>query len=117
MAIFQLEIADADVERVFGAICSNYGWPENIPNPEYVVDDVVIDPDNPTVIPAPIIPLDVAGNPILPTIPNPETQGDFTHRIVRQFLSEHVEAHEINVAKRAAAAAVSASVVITDPDA
>ena len=25
MAIFQLEIADADVQRVFDAICSNYG--------------------------------------------------------------------------------------------
>tara|TARA_R110002110_G_scaffold13687_1_gene65475 strand:- start:44 stop:373 length:330 start_codon:yes stop_codon:yes gene_type:complete len=109
MAIFQLEIADADVERVFGAICSNYGWPENIPNPEYVVDET--DPENP------IYPVDEAGDPISATIPNPETQGDFTHRIVRQFLSEHVESYEIDVAKRAAAAAVSASVIITDPDA
>ena len=117
MAIFQLEIADADVERVFGAICSNYGWPENIPNPEYIVDDPIVNPSIPTVVPDPIIPLDVDGNPIPPTLPNPETQGDFTHRMVRQFLSEHVEAYEINEAKRAAAAAVSASVVITDPDA
>lgn len=28
MAIFKLEIADSDVDRVFDAICSNYGWQE-----------------------------------------------------------------------------------------
>ena len=109
MAIFQLEIADSDVERVFSAVCSNYGRPEVTANPEYVVD--YSDPDNP------IFPVDLVGVPIPITIPNAETEGDFTHRIVRQFLSDHVEAYEIDVAKKAAAAAVSASVVITDPDA
>ena len=28
MAIFNLEISDNDVDRVFNAICSNYGWTE-----------------------------------------------------------------------------------------
>jgi hypothetical protein len=115
MAIFQLEIADADVARVFDAICSNYGWPDNVPNPDIFIDDSIIDPDDPAVEPAD--PVDVDGNPIPATIPNPETQGDFTHRIVRQFLSEHVQAYEIEEAKKAAAAAIDSSVVITDPDA
>jgi hypothetical protein len=109
MAIFQLEIADDDVARVFDAICSNYGRPDDVANPDYVVDET--DPENP------IYPVDEAGDPISATIPNPETQGDFTHRIVRQFLSEHVQAHEIEEAKKAAAAAVDSSVAITDPDA
>ena len=34
MAIFQLEIADADVQRVFDAICSNYGRPSSVSNPD-----------------------------------------------------------------------------------
>ena len=50
MAIFKLEIADGDVDRVFDAICTNYGW-------------------------------DAEGE---------ETKGDFTHKIVRRFLSENV---------------------------
>lgn len=114
MAIFQLEIADDDVARVFDAICSNYGWPDNVANPDIIGDDS-IDPDDPATEPAG--PVDVDGNPIPATIPNPETQGDFTHRIVRQFLSEHVQAYEIEEAKRAAMVAIDSSVSITDPDA
>ena len=45
MAIFQLEIADDDVSRVFDAICSNYGYQANIANPDYVLD--TSDPENP----------------------------------------------------------------------
>ena len=107
MAIFQLEIADDDVSRVFDAICSNYGYSEFVANPEYVVD--YSDPDNP------VEPVDAEGNPIPSTIENAETQGDFTHKIVRQFLGEHVRAYEISEAKKAAAAAVDASVAISDP--
>ena len=107
MAIFQLEIADDDVSRVFDAICSNYGYRANIPNPEYIVDES--DPDNP------VEPVDAGGNPIPKTIVNPETQGDFTHKIVRKFLGDHVRAYEIDEAKKAAAAAVNATVSISDP--
>ena len=78
MAIFQLEIADDDVSRVFDAICSNYGYQANIANPDYVID--TSDPENP------VEPVDGDGNPIPATIANPETQGDFTHKIVRKFL-------------------------------
>ena len=107
MAVFQLEIADDDVSRVFDAICSNYGYRADIPNPEYIVDES--DPENP------VEPVDAEGNPIPATITNPESQGDFTHKIVRQFLSDHVRAYEINEAKKAAAAAVNSSVSISDP--
>ena len=94
MAIFQLEIADDDVSRVFDAICSNYGYQETVANPEYVVaDDAVED----------------AADPV------DETQGDFTHKIVRKFLGDHVRAYEIDEAKKAAAAAVNATVSISDP--
>ena len=107
MAIFQLEIADDDVSRVFDAICSNYGYKATIPNPEYLVD--TSDPENP------VEPVDGDGNPIPATIANPETQGDFTHKIVRKFLGDHVRAYEIDEAKKAAAAAVNATVSISDP--
>ena len=29
MAVFKLEIADSDVDRVFDAVCANYGWEES----------------------------------------------------------------------------------------
>ena len=107
MAIFQLEIADDDVSRVFDAICSNYGYQANIANPDYVLD--TSDPENP------VEPVDGDGSPIPATNANPETQGDFTHKIVRKFLADHVRAYEIDEAKKAAAAAVNATVAISDP--
>ena len=97
MAIFELAIADADVQRVFDAVCNNYNRPEKIENPSF---------DN-------NLPEDETTNPKM--IDNPETQGDFVHRIVRQFLSEHVAAYEIQKAKDEAAAEISTSVDISDP--
>ena len=100
MAIFELAIADEDVARVFNAVCSNYNWSDKITNPNY-------DPDQEA---------DEETNPI--DIDNPETQGDFVHKIVRQFLSEHVKAYEARVAKQAALAAINNTPVdISDPQA
>lgn len=110
MAIFQLEISDADVQRVFDAICGNYGWQSDVVNPLYEAAET-FNEDGSTITPV----VDVAGVAIPSTMSNPETQGDFTHRKVREFLAEHVTAYEVNAAKAAAAAAVSTSVVITDP--
>lgn len=76
MAIFQMEISDPDVQRVFDAVCANYGW-------------------------------DSEGD---------ETKGDFTHRIVRQFLSENVAAHETQVAKEAALGSLDTSVTLSNPE-
>jgi len=110
MAIFQLEISDADVQRVFDAICSNYSWPSEVSNPLYEAAQTY-DEDGNVVTPV----VDEDGVELPQTMSNPETQGDFTHRKVREFLAEHVTAYEVNKAKMAAAAALDASVVITDP--
>ena len=97
MAQFSIAIADEDVNRVMDAVASNYGWEENVQNPNF-------DPNQPE---------DPATNP--ETIQNPENKYVFTNRIVRQFLSEHVAAYEINEAKISAAAALNTSIDISDP--
>ena len=132
MAIFQLDIADEDVQRVFDAVCGNYRWVAKVPNPEYIVTyetyvdengDPILDENgetqaefdeegNPVVIP----PVDENGDPIDQEMDNPENQGDFTHRMVRRFLSDHVSAWEREQAKISAANAVDTSVTISDPD-
>jgi hypothetical protein len=76
MAIFQMEISDPDVQRVFDAVCANYGW-----KPE-----------------------------------SDETKGDFTHRIVRQFLSENVNAHEVRTAKELALESLDTVVILSNPE-
>jgi len=94
MAQFAIEIADADVARVLGAVAANYNRPEKVANPAY-------DPN--------------AAEPVDELIDNPETVPQFANRIVRQFLAEHVTAYEIRTAKEAAAAAADTSVDISDP--
>lgn len=96
MAIFELAIADEDVQRVFNAVCNNYNRPDTVDNPDF-------DPNQ------------EEGETNPATIDNPETQGDFVHRMVRNFLSEHVAAHEIRVAKEQAAANTSVEIDISDP--
>ena len=97
MAVFSIEIADADVNRVMDAVASNYNWPETVNNPNF----------------DPIQPVDPNTNPKM--IANPENKFIFTNRMVRQFLADHVVAHEVNQAKAAAAAALNTSVTINDP--
>ena len=96
MAIFELAIADEDVQRVFDAICNNYNRPESVDNPDF--DDAQPDSDE---------------NPA--RIDNPETQGEFVHRMVRKFLADHVAAYEIKLAKQQAVDNTSVDVDITDP--
>ena len=98
MAQFAIEIADADVDRVMDAVAANYNWAENVPNPDFNPAEPVSD-ENPE------------------TIPNPEDKFVFTNRMVRSFLIENVKAHEVKIAKQAAAEAAQASagVTITDP--
>ena len=96
MAIFELAIADEDVQRVFDAICNNYNRPESVDNPDF--DAAQPDSDE---------------NPA--RIDNPETQGEFVHRMVRNFLADHVAAYEIKLAKQQAIDSTSVDVDITDP--
>tara|TARA_B110001454_G_scaffold170965_1_gene161562 strand:- start:56 stop:412 length:357 start_codon:yes stop_codon:yes gene_type:complete len=118
MAQFAIEIADEDVSRVLGAIAANYNRPVTVMNPAYDPNVTIANPNydpseeetpsNPSIIPDP--------NQI-EFIDNPETLPQFANRIVRQFLAEHVAAHEIKAAKEAAAAAANTSVNIFDPQA
>ncbi|MEB3209510.1 MAG: hypothetical protein VKK63_11440 [Synechococcus sp.] len=71
MAIFSVEIADRDVERVIESLCLNYRRPEKIK--------------------------DEQGN----EIDNPESKPMFANRMVREFLSDHVRKHELDLAKQA----------------
>ena len=113
MAIFQLEIADIDVQRVFDAVCGNYGWQSELVNPLYGPAQTFDEEDGTPILPV----VDENGVEIPEMIANPESQGDFTHSKVRAFLSDHVIAYELNQAKVAAAAAVDTSVGISDPEA
>ena len=108
MAIFQLDIADDDVQRVFDAVCGNYKRSAQLVNPDYIVE---LDEDGND-----ILPVDAEGNAIPEMIDNPETQGDFTHRMVRKFLEDHVGAWEREQARIAAAEAVNTNVVLSDPE-
>jgi len=96
MAQFSVEINDADVSRVLDAISANYNRPDTVSNPGF--------------------------NASLPesesnsrTISNPESKSVFANRKVRDFLSEHVDAYEAKVAKKAALDALPTSITILDP--
>jgi hypothetical protein len=93
MAVFSIEIADVDVNRVMDAITANYQWQENVLNPDYDSTD----PES------------------LELLPNPEDKFKFTNRMVRQFLADHVVAYEVAAAKSAAVAATDTSITIDDP--
>ena len=119
MAIFSIEIADADVSRVLGAVASNYNRPAQIPNPDYDALATIPNPDydpslpehpstNPSTIPDPSQ---------VELIDNPETEAQFVNRIVREFLADHVKSFEVNEATKQAAeaAAAAANPSISDP--
>lgn len=81
MAAFTIDIADADVPRVITAMCANYGYQAEIPNPDFDLDQ----------------PIDANLNP--ETIPNPETTNQFANRMTRDFLMQNTVAYEIKVEK------------------
>lgn len=70
MAIFSIEIADQDVERVIDSLCANYSRPSTI--------------------------IDNNGS----TINNPESKAVFANRMVREFLSDHVKKYELDLLKQ-----------------
>ena len=80
MAQFCITIADADVNRVITAVCANYGYDANIPNPDF-------DPSE-----------TIHTNPA--TIPNPETSFQFANRMTRDFLMNHTISYELQVEKQ-----------------
>ena len=109
MAVFSVEIADADVQRVLDALAANYNWPELVGNPDYP-NQIEEDEDG-----IAITPVDADGNEIPMAIDNPETKGMFANRMVRRFLSDHVVSHEVAQAKKQALDALSTDIEINDP--
>tara|TARA_R110000744_G_scaffold311051_1_gene418664 strand:- start:38 stop:322 length:285 start_codon:yes stop_codon:yes gene_type:complete len=80
MAQFTITIADADVNRVITALCKNYGYQSDIPNPDF-------DPSE-TIHTSPA------------TIPNPESSAQFANRMTRDFLMDHTVAYELQLEKQ-----------------
>ena len=82
MAQFCVNIADDDVDRVIGAMCSNYGYQETIDNPNFDMDQDESE-ENPR------------------TIINQESSFQFANRKVREILMENTVACEVRRAKAA----------------
>ena len=110
MATFSLDIAEEDVGRVLNAISANYNRPEQIQNPDYPVDRLLEIDENGELI----LPVDENGDPIPPKLDNPESKAAFTHRMVRNFLSEHVSAYEIKIARDAALDGINTDITLSD---
>ena len=110
MATFSLDIAEEDVGRVLNAISANYNRPEQIQNPDYPVDSLLEIDENGDLF----LPVDENGDPIPPKLDNPESKAAFTHRIVRNFLSEHVSAYEIRLARSEALEGLDTDVTLSD---
>lgn len=87
MAIFSIEIADGDVERVIDSLCANYKRQETIK--------------------------DNQGN----LVTNPESKPIFANRMVREFISDHVKRYEIDLAKKQLEDLLNGPPTINDPQA
>jgi len=79
MAVFSVNIDDADVGRVISAMCANYGYESQIDNPNW----------NPS------LPVDPETNP--QKVANPETQSQFANRMTRDYLMSNTVAYELRV--------------------
>jgi hypothetical protein len=112
MAVFSVEIADADVQRVLDALAANYKWSETVSNPDYPtnIDNALLD-ENGSYEP----PVDENGVEIPVSIDNPESKAGFANRMVRRFLSDHVVSHERATAKKQALDALDTNITIDDP--
>jgi|TARA_R100000479_G_scaffold38979_1_gene17432 hypothetical protein len=79
---FCVDIADSDVDRVITAMCANYNYQTEIPNPDF-------NPD---------LPIDPNTNP--EKIANPETPYQFVNRMGRDFLINNTVAYELKLEKQ-----------------
>lgn len=95
MAEIIIELDPQDEARIFAAVAQNFNRPAKVPNPSF-------DPGRPE---------NPGNNPR--EIDNPESLEDFTNRILREFLQEHVTAFERRDARRQAAEAIDTTVTIT----
>tara|TARA_R100000808_G_C2149327_1_gene157725 strand:- start:2443 stop:2742 length:300 start_codon:yes stop_codon:yes gene_type:complete len=97
MATFCVEIPDEEIGRIVAAICSNYHYQAQIPNPEF----------------DPALEEDAENNS--QTIDNPENPYQFTNRMTRDYLVQNTMAYEIAVAKAEAMQSTAGPPTITDP--
>ena len=81
MAVFSVNISDNDVGRVITAMCENYGYEAEVPNPSFDAS----------------IPVDAVTNP--ESIAKPETQSQFANRKTRDFLMQNTVAYELKVGR------------------
>ena len=97
MAIFSIEIADEDIERIITAVCSQYHYSAQVIDPDYT-------PSGPE-------------DPAIQHIDNPETPHQFVNRITRGYLTTLTTDYEKQAAIRSAEQALSSSTPpqITDP--
>ena len=90
-------------------------WPydkDPKPNPDYDPNDP--ETGSPTITVA-VYPVDENGDPVPAHIDNPVTKGDFTHKMVRRFLSQHVTQHETALARAQALTGLDTTVDLGDP--
>ena len=104
MALFSIEIADDQVERVIDALCANYHYRSQISNPDYdpALEDRGGEDYDPTT------------NPDI--IDNPETKNVFANRMVRDYLINNTKAYEIQQLKANALSALAENPAISDPN-
>ena len=118
MAIFSIEIADGDVNRVLGAVASNYNRPEQVANPDFDASATIANPDfDPDQPIGPENQEEITDPAQVEFIDNPEAIPQFVNRVVREFLADHVKTYEIEEARRQAAdpAAAAIDLDISDP--
>ena len=103
MALFSIEIADDQVERVIDALCANYHYRSQISNPDYdpALEDRGGEDYDPTT------------NPDI--IDNPETKNVFANRMVREYLINNTQAYEVQLAKQQALFGLESNPDITNP--
>ena len=103
MALFSIEIADDQVDRVIDALCANYHYRSQISNPDYdpALEDRGGEDYDPTT------------NPEI--IDNPETKNEFSNRMVREYLINNTQAYEIQQLKANAVSAMATNPTISDP--
>ncbi|MAH45110.1 hypothetical protein CMI37_04725 [Candidatus Pacearchaeota archaeon] len=96
MSSFCVDIPDEDVGRLVDALCANYKYQDEIPNPTFD-SEAESGPDS------------------LETIDNPETKNDFANRMTREFLMSNTYSYELKLAREAAISEVPTPPNITDP--
>ncbi len=93
MAVFSVNIDDADVGRVISAMCANYGYEAEIDNPSWNPSDPEANPQR---------------------ISNPETQSQFANRMTRDYLMSNTVAYELKLERESVPKPTPPN--ITDPN-